>query len=600
MKKPLSKYTLAAFLAAALAGSIFSHSCANTTQAPTGGPRDTIPPVLVKTDPLPGALSVPVHDTRLVLTFDEYVTVKDPKGLYLSPPQEKSPKYKLKGKSLVVYFEEDLLPNTTYTLNLTGAVADNNEGNLFPGYTLVFSTGTQLDSMLLTGTVQDSRDLRPVKGATVMLYKDARDSAVFLQRPFASVKTDDWGYFCLRNIQDTLFRLYAVVDANGNNRYDPDEDRIAFLDSAYRPKYVVRDSLPEVQKYDMKDTVRCRARRSEVELNVFREKPSKQLIRNKVRLSDRSACITFMAPGAQIDSLWFRGIPASRVIAQFNTLRDSLELWVNDRRPMPDTLHLFVKYRKTDSLGVLRPETEEVLLYQENTNKARSRRAARNQRNAADTVLGVTLTATPELFEQEGISLEFQYPPNWGTFTDMKMWSVSPKQKETKEPFNFIRDTLNLRRYIITSRGKILPGYDYYFKVPQHCFRDINGHWNDSTQVKITLPADEEQSSMTVRMSGVRCPVLVDLLNDSRQKVVRSYRIVQDSQLRFPYLKAGKYFLRIAEDPNGNGIVDTGNLLQHTQPERVRFFKVDGKDVIEVPERSEINQEVDLTTLFTP
>ena len=133
-----------------LAAIMLQPSCANTTQAPTGGLKDTLPPVVRKVVPQPGAVAVPVHGTKVTFTFNEYVTVKDPKGIFLSPPQKKSPKYKIKGKSVVVYFEEDLLPNTTYTLDLTGAIADNNEGNMFPGFTTVFSTGETVDSMYVT------------------------------------------------------------------------------------------------------------------------------------------------------------------------------------------------------------------------------------------------------------------------------------------------------------------------------------------------------------------------------------------------------------------------------------------------------------------
>lgn len=600
MKKLLSKYALPVIVCASLTAAVFSPSCANTTQAPTGGPRDTIPPEILKTHPAQGALSVPVHGTNLVFTFNEYVVVKNPKAIYLSPPQAKSPRFKLKGKNLVVYFEEDLLPNTTYTLDLTGAVTDNNEGNSFPGHTLVFSTGTSLDSLMTTGTVQDCRNLMPIKDATVMLYKDASDSAVFLQRPDASVRTDDWGYFCLRNIQDTVFRMYALVDANGNNRYDPDEDRIAFLDNSFRPTTVVNDSLPELRKYDMKDTALCKARKSEVELNVFRERPSKQMILNKVRISERSGYITFMAPFAQIDSLWFRGIPSNRVIAQFNPTRDSLEFWVNDRRPMPDTLHLFVKYWKTDTLAVRKPQIEEVLLYQENAGKTRTKRAARGRRDRADTLLSVALTASGETFEQDGIEMEFGFPPVCGDFQALHFRSINPKQQEKREEFQIVRDSLNLRRYLITSRVKLLSGHDYIFKVPARTFRDINGHWNDSTEVKVTLPSDETLSTLTVHATDVHARCKIDLLNESRSNVIRSFLIDADMQLSFPYLKAGKYSLRITEDLNRNGYVDTGDLLQHRQPERVRFFKVDDKDVIDIPERSEISQDMDVRSLFQP
>ena len=122
-----------------------------------------------------------------------------------------------------------------------------------------------------------------------MLYKDHADSAVFLHRPDAAVKTDEWGFFCLRNIQDTTYRLYAVMDENNNNKYDPETEKIAFLDSLIRPVMVVNDTLPEVQKYDMKDTASCLARKKEYELNLFKEVPSKQMIVNKERIGERTA-----------------------------------------------------------------------------------------------------------------------------------------------------------------------------------------------------------------------------------------------------------------------------------------------------------------------
>ena len=362
MKKHLSNLLPIIPVAFILGSVMFSHSCANTTTPPSGGPKDTIPPTITKLNPQPGMINVPTHKTKLELTFNEYVVVKDPKSLYLSPPLEKAPKFKIQNKSVVVYFESDLDSNKTYTLDVTNAIADNNEGNMFPGYTLVFSTGNRIDSMLVTGTVQDCNTLQPIKGATVMLYKDHADSAVFLKRPDAAVKTDDWGYFCLRNIQDTIYRMYALIDENNNNMYDPETEKIAFLDSLVQPVIKVNDSLPELRKYDMKDTLCCLARKSEYELNIFKEKPSKQMIVNKERIGERTAYITFMAPYAQIDSIWIKGVSSDKLITQFNLEQDSLEIWVNDPRKQPDTLFLNVNYLKTDTLGVLNPFLEEIKL----------------------------------------------------------------------------------------------------------------------------------------------------------------------------------------------------------------------------------------------
>lgn len=597
--KPMRKISNRYFpLIAALAVvgfSIFWNSCANTTEAPTGGPRDTIPPVLVKVSPKAGTVHVPVHDAKVVFTFDEYVVVKDNKGIYLSPPQQKNPKFKIKGKSVVVYFEEDLAPNTTYTLDITNALADNNESNLFPGFTAVFSTGGVIDSMFVTGIVQDCNNLKPIKGATVMMYKDQRDSAVFLERPYASAKTDDWGYFAIRNIQDTVYRMYAIVDANANNLYDPDEDRIAFVDGMVRPRRVVNDTLPELTKFEMKDTVHCLAREKDFELNVFRERPSKQYLNNKARLADRFCYVTFMAPDARIDSLWFQGFPASRVITEFNVRKDSLLLWLNDQRAMPDSLHLWVKYWKTDSLGVLRPETEKVSLVDEKKPKTKP---VRKQIEHKDTVCAIALKAAPETVEQDGFALEFTYPPVLADFKALEFKSINPKQKEQAEKFKIERDPQNLRKYIITPQVTLMPGYEYSFKVPQRVFKDINNHWNDSTQLKVALPASEELSTLELHLTGVETNYIVDLLNEGKNSVLRTCKIRENASLLFKYLKEAGYYIRVTRDENGNGVVDTGSLLEHRQPEKALFLKIDDKDLIQIPARTELSQDFDLGEVF--
>ena len=590
MRRFISRYFPLIPVAVVIVMSMFSHSCANTTQAPKGGLKDTIPPVVVKVSPKPGSVNVPVKGVQVVFTFNEYVTVKEPKGIYLSPPQQKAPKYKIKGKSLVVYFEEELLPDLTYTLELTGAVADNNENNIFPGYTTYFSTGPNLDSMFVTGSVYDCNDLKPIKGATVMLYKDHGDSAVFLHRPVASSKTDDWGYFSIRNIKDTLYRVYALVDANNNNIYDPDEDKIAFLDTLMRPDHVVNDTLPELMKFDAKDTLSCLSRHSDISLNVFRERPSKQMLMNKKRTSDRSAYITFMAPDTRIDSLWFKGFPAENVITEFNAPKDCLLLWINDSRRMPDTLKLFVKYWKTDTLGVLTPVTEDMSLVDENKPKGRVRKPVEHK----DTICPIQLTATPERIELEGIIMEFESPPYLGYFDSLRFKSVNPKQVEQDERFTIERDSTNLRRYIITPDVEILDGYEYFFKVPHRVFRDINGYWNDSTEVKVSLPKGEDLSSFALNLTGVNEKYIIQMLDDKKQKILFEYVVDSDRRLLFPYLTKGKYCIRITEDINRNSMVDTGNLLEHRQPEKVRFLKTDDQDTFDIPEKSEIEQDLDL------
>lgn len=585
---------------ACLAPSFFMHSCANTTQAPTGGKKDTIPPALYWTQPSPGSVQVDTHKTKIVFGFDEYVTIKNQQNIFLSPPQKKAPKAKVKGKSIVVSFEEPLEKNTTYTLNFTDAIADNNESNMFPGYTYVFSTGEVIDSMLISGTVRDCNTLNPIKGATVMLYKDQSDSAIFKSRPFAASKTDDWGYFCIPYIPDTLYRLYALKDDNNDNLYQAENgELVGFVDSLIRPIVKVNDTLGQMQKYDMKDTLECLSRKSEYEIRLFKEESTKQKLMNKGRTADRRAYVTFMSKNAWIDSLWIKGYRSEQLITQFNLRQDSLEIWINDRRRTPDTLQLYINYRKTnDSTGVMEPSLEHYPLFIEGALPKKSGRAARRNLKHEDTICVYKITAEPENVEQKGFSLEFDYPIIYENFDSLKFRYINPKQKEIQSSFTIEKDTLDLRHFTIRPKEKMLPGYEYILKVPYRAFRDINGFYSDSSEVKVSLPKDDKLSTIILDMQDVKGKLIVDLLNEKRDKTLRSYVIESDTQLTFPYLKEGKYAVRITFDYNKNSMVDTGNLLEHKQPEKVVFFKFkDDEEFIDLLPSAELTQIININEL---
>ena len=596
--KKLTKYIPLIPAALVLGAMMFPSGCANTTTPPSGGPKDTIPPVLVNTYPLPGAVNVPTHKTQVKFTFNEYVVVKDANAIFLSPPLEKKPKYKISGKSLIVSFESDLDSNRTYTLDITGAVADNNEGNMYEGFTLVFSTGTQIDSMCMTGLIQDCNTLLPIKGATVLLYKDHADSAIFLHRPDAAAKTDDWGFFSLRNIQDTVYRVYALRDANNNNKYEPDQESVGFLDNPFRPHTVYNDSIYELKKFNMKDTALCLARKTDVELNVFREKPTKQFIVKKERVGLRTAFLTFMAPGAKVNSMKIRGLPAEKLISQFNPQQDSLELWVNDQRKMPDTLQLQINYDKTDTLGKLVPTDELVKLVLDKKMKAELQKSSQRDIKHQDTIAVFKSEVDPTTVEQYGFTVEFQYPLIQDAWDSLVFRSVNPRQQEKRERYTVTRDPNNLRRFTIMPREKLQNGFDYYLKLPYRKFRDVNGHYNDSTEMKVTLPNDEKLSTISLELTKVKSRYIIDLLGEKRDKVIRSYMVDADQTLVFPYVRAGKYCIRITEDSNKNGLVDTGSILEHRQPEKVKFYKIKDDFLLDIPERTEYEQKINMEELF--
>ena len=225
-------------------------------------------------------------------------------------------------------------------------------------------------------------------------------------------------------------------------------------------------------------------------------------------------------------------------------------------------------------------------------------KVARNIKHE-DTTCVMKVTAEPENIEQYGFQIEFNYPIIYENFDSLKLISINPRQQESKMKFSVVRDTLNLRKYTLTPEGKLMTGYEYKLKVPHRKFRDINGFYNDSTEVKVSLPKDDKLSTLILDMTNVNHKYIIDLLNEKRDKVLRSYIIEKDAKLTFPYLKEGKYSVRMTEDKNKNGMVDTGNLLEHRQPEKVIFYKLkDGSYILNIKEATEVEQRLDIAKLF--
>lgn len=576
-------------------------SCANTTGAPTGGPKDTIPPVITATIPDSNATNVPVHKTSVTLTFDEYVQLKDAsKNIFLSPPQKKRPETKIRGKSVVVTFPEDLDSNRTYALNFGMALADNNEGNPLPNYVYSFSTGATVDSMLVSGTVLDYSTLLPIEGISVALYEQPEDSSVFKVLPSAVTKSDVWGYFCIRNLKPVPYALYAFKDENNNNMYEPGVESVGFSDSLVTPYVVMHKGMPQLAIYDMKDTVACLMRPSEMDVYIFNEKPVTQYISSYERVSKRGAYITFGAPNVIIDSFSIKGIKSEKIIQQFNDTFDSLSFWINEGSKLPDTLYLGIKYHKTDSLGKLVPTVENLKLVApfEKDKNAKEKNRDQQKRERED-LLKFTLSADAKMVEQNGYVLEFPEPLAYAGFDSIRFTMSTPRGIVTNEELIITQDSTNVRKYIMKPKENFKPGNDYELIIPYATFRDINGFTNDSTYNKLILPTDDKLSSITLEMVNVNARYIVELVNDQRNRVYRKYIINSDTILLFPYLDKGNYSIRVTEDKNNNGLLDPGSILEKRQPEKVRLYLLEnGEDIIMLDERTDLEQTVDMEILF--
>ena len=585
---------------------IFPPSCANTSTPPEGGPKDTLAPVLVEVVPPLNSVNHPtdIRHSPVSFEFDEYVVLNNPNSfIFLSPPQAKPPTAKIKGKKVVVSFTEPLDSSQTYSLSLGEAIKDNNEGNPFPPYTHSFSTGSYVDSLFVSGNIVEASTMLPMSNMTVLFHTDLSDSAVYKVRPRAAAKSDLWGYFTVRNLPvDSVYRVYAIQDLNNNSIYDPDQEMVAFLDTLVIPSSVMRPGMPELVTVEMTDTAACQARPAQISLSMFKEVSQRQLLRARERVSRRQMYLKFAAPYPQIDSMILDGIPQDRLILERNFYRDSITIWINDQGPVPDTLQMRLSYMRTDdTLNILVPVTDTIKMIRPKGKMVENRWGEMVEE--ADTLAAYKVDASPEKIDQEGIIIEFESPMIQTPFDSITVMSKNTREQTAQAPFTVERDTANIRRYVLRLKDRLISGYEYTLRIPDSLFLDIDGIYCDSLVKTFSLPQDENLSSLTVETSNVHEKYMVELVDEKRTNVYRTYHIDSAAVLNFPYLKAGRYSLRITEDKNGNGQIDTGDLLEHRQPEKVMMFRFNdvlGNNayILEIPERTELIQTIDIGEMF--
>jgi len=591
-------------LSVSIGALLFSPSCANTSTPPSGGPKDTLPPVLVGT--MPPYNSINFSAKRIEVKFNEYVKLNDVVNqIFFSPPQAKRPQAMVRGKSVVVTPSAPLDTNTTYTLYFGQSIVDNNEGNPFGAYSFSFSTGSVLDTLLFSGYAVDARTLLPLDNISIMLHTQDADTTIYKTLPRAMAKTDLWGYFAVLNLKDIPYRVFAVEDLNKNNRYDDNNEMIGFFDSLFIPQTVMVVDSFAMSRIDPKDTLSMLARPIERTLYLFKERPKRQILREKMRPQSRHFYFTFSAPYVQIDSLEIDEIDPLSLICEYTFLRDTVRYWLRGAH-VPDTLKGMIYYLKTDSLNQLSPVEERFSLAlpkqnqaQEAPSRGKVQSGVKIDTVRTDTdVLKIDLTAKAEYVEQTGIVFSFSAYPIEFDLEKISFSYQTARDEEIKVPFSFQKDSLNGCLYSLIPE-KWTPAVSYNLYIPQGIFTDVYGFKNDSLVQKITLPDADKLGSISVTLLGGNGTYIVELLSENRERVIRTLQLPAEGKGVFPYLPDAMYVIRITEDKNGNGVWDTGNLDQRIQPERVRFYKfANGVETIEIKDQRELEQTIDIEELF--
>lgn len=600
--------------------SAFLSRCASM-MTPTGGPRDSLPPVIVEMLPDNYTTNLPtVNPGKIYIEFDEFVQIKDQqKEFFTSPAMKKKPTITQRGRGIVIQLRDTLQPNTTYALNFGSSIRDNNEGNPLYSMRYVFSTGPEVDSMLLSGYTADGYKADSVSKSFIWFYPADSveytpdyDSTIFKYTPAVIARAETNGIFIAQNLKPIPYRIYAVEDRNDNQMYEPGTDQVGFLEGTYNPA-----EMPDFAIwYD--SLRRYVSAEPQLYLRMFTDKAfRRQLLSESERPLQHKAMLYFGAPRPQITALRFDSIPEDRVIIDPQTEgRDTLALWFNvPSASLPDTIKGKITYFKHDTLNRLQEVTEELKLAWrliETKEQERERERLERERRKAEAageewtepkkenLFAYKMPLTGEVNPEEDLTIDFDYPLARLDSASLLMTFRTQDNRIEDLPVTIRRDTAQLRRWHIRSDWKL--GGEYTLTIPQGAITDIAGFSNDSIIGKYTVFDPEKFATVKIRITGGNDSTryIIQLL-DANNALKQEKRDLRAGDVQFNYVPAGEIKFRIIEDRNGNGRWDTGNLVERRQPERAEIYtNGEGEDTFATKTNWEIEFTMDMNRIFAP
>jgi uncharacterized protein (DUF2141 family) len=488
---------------------------------PTGGSKDTIPPVLIKA--IPAIESVNFKGDKIKIYFDEYIKLKDAnKNLVISPPQKTDPIITPVGtasKFISIKILDTLDANTTYSFNFGNSIVDNNEENELGNFKYVFSTGTYIDSLNVSGEVTDPMVKKSVKGIDVMLYEYSTsftDSTIYKQKPRYIANTLDSTLFEITNLRAGKYLLIALKDANNNKIYNPEIDKIGFVKDTL--------TLPTDKKYNF---------------TIFKEIPELKVFRPK-EVNKGHLIFGFEGDAKDLNIEMLSQKPEnfkSEVV--FEKEKDTANYWYT---PF-----------EADSLNFLVSKNS----YSENfTVKIRS--------SKIDS-LKVTKSATGLLHLIDTFSISTNTPIINFDRSKIKIMDSDSTAIDFKETLSKSKTKLYLdfeKKY----------NTDYNFELIPKTITDIFGISNDSLSFKLRTKSPEDYGIINVDLVSVKnTSFIVELLND-KGALIRLVKVDKPQKVSFNLLSPGNYGVRVTIDENNNGVWDTGSFLNRRQPEVVKYF----------------------------
>lgn len=552
-------------------------SCAKIS-APSGGPKDTAPPVIAESVPENG--SKLFSSNSFTVTFDEYVTLdKITEKFMVSPPLKTKPEILLKGKSLVVKWDEKLADSTTYTFYFQDAIRDNNENNIFNNYSYFFSTGNIIDSLSLTGNVFNADNLEASQDVLVVMYSNLSDTAPAKVIPSYIAKPDFSGGFILRNVKPGDYRLYALNDLNGNKLYDGADEKFAFYDtiiSITSDKFygVTLDSIQRETKNEGAErstsaTLKNKAKPEiftfgRFKMLLFAEEKKLQYLTSSERSSAGSLMFTLALPAdtTQFD-FSLLGAPESSWFMEQNDNRDTFRIWITDPEVYrTEILKALIKYPYTDST--------KTLVYKSDTATVRFRTVASNPRGGRERKQTLKLEKNLRSDIKPGSVIWFKGTTPLNNPDTSKMIFIQEIDTiSTRIKPVFVKDEKDSRTVLL--KTPLVKGATYSLICKKAAFTDIYGLESDSTGNKFRIAADDEYGEIIASLSGYNGKVIIQLLDD-KEAVLSQKVITAPGKVDFKLLEKGRYRLRAIYDTDDNGKFTTGDFYKKRQPEQVSYY----------------------------
>ena len=585
MKKLLYFFTLSSLLLVV--------GCARMG-SPDGGWFDDDPPRVVSA--IPADQSTNVTTQKITILFDEFIKLEDPtQNVIVSPPQLEMPEIQAKGKKIVVELKDSLKPNTTYTIDFSDAISDNNEGNPMGNFTYTFSTGEQIDTFEVAGYVIDASNLEPVKGISVGLYNNLADS-VFRTEPLMRVsRTDASGHFVIKGVAPGEYRVYALQDADGDFKFTQKSEMIAFSHQTYKPS-----AGPDIRQDTIwRDTLHIdnilrvpytHFYPDDVVMLAFQELQTDRYLLKQPDRTDADRIKLFFSYGNEqlpiIKGLNFDA--DSAFVVEHNAKKDSITYWLRDTTLInTDTLTLSMEYLITDSTGVLVSQTDTIDVIAKTPYAKRQKEKQKEYESWQKDQEKKKKRDEPydSIYPIKPLEVKINVPQSVNPTSKVYIDIPTPLAKADtsavhlysqvdslwyRAPFDVIRLDSVMGHFELLAEWQ--PEMEYSLEIDSAAFVDIYGLVSDPIKKGIKGRPLEELSSLVFRLSGVRDTGIVVELLDKDDKCLRQVRAGNDGEAAFFYLEEGKYYARAFVDRNGNNLWDTGNYDDDQQPEDVYYY----------------------------